>query len=207
VRSPIGLTGSIASGKSTFGLALASRLGAELFCADACVRSLLEDDASVAQEVRERIHSAAYTASGSPDRSLLRSIIFSDPAKKAAIEGILHPRVREAWMARAGACAREQKPFVADIPLLFEAELATLFPVIVTVACSPGIQLDRLLARSGLNEEIAKKMIASQLPTDTKIAQSHHVVWNDGSFETLNLQADFLASLFDVRSRSRSRSG
>ncbi len=196
----LGLTGGIATGKSTFAKAFASLTGAELFCADRCVHDLLENDAGVAREICSRIHPLAYHDDATPDRALIREQILAHPEKKAALEEILHPRVRMAWQADAARCRSGGKAFVADIPLLFEVGAESFFDAVITVACSEATRLHRLLARAGMNEAIAKKMIASQWPTDTKVQLSQHVVWNDGLLEALHLQADFLARTFDARS-------
>jgi len=196
----LGLTGGIASGKSTFAKTFASLTGAELFCADRCVHDLLENDAGVAREISIRIHPLAYRDGGPPDRALIRNQILAHPEKKTALEEILHPRVRKAWQEDAARCRSGGKAFVADIPLLFEVGVETFFDAVVTVACSEATRMRRLLARGGMDEAIAKKMIASQWPTDTKVQLSQHVVWNDGHLDALHLQADFLARTFDARS-------
>lgn len=130
----------------------------------------------------------------------MRESIFANPEKKKILEGILHPRVRRAWMSEAQHCRREGIAFIADIPLLYEVGVAGFFDAVIVVACSEGIRMERLLARPGIDEAIAKKMIASQWPTDTKVREAQHVVWNDGHLEALELQANFLARLFHARS-------
>jgi dephospho-CoA kinase len=196
----IGLTGGIATGKSTFRALFTPRIGADWFCADACVRDLLEADSQVAEEIRVRISPRACRDDGSPDRAALRDMVFGDASARRRLEEILHPRVRERWVEQAAESAAAGRPFVADIPLLFETGAERLFDAVVVVACSGGVQMTRLLARRGMDRPMAKKMIDSQWPLDSKIVACHHVVWNDGDLESLRLQSDSLARIFDVPS-------
>jgi dephospho-CoA kinase len=196
----IGLTGGIATGKSTFLGLFAPRLGAQWFCADACVRELLDSDPQVAGEIRARIDPRACRDDGSPDRAYLRELIFGDASVRWRLEEILHPRVRARWTAQAVEARAAGKVFVVDIPLLFETGAEGFFEAVVVVACSREVQTRRLLARRGIDPAMAKKMIDSQRPMDSKIESSHHVVWNDGDLEALRLQSDSLARIFDVPS-------
>jgi dephospho-CoA kinase len=196
----IGLTGGIATGKSTFLKAFAKHGNPEVFCADVRARALLDSDPEVAREIRERINPTAYNADGTPNRSFLRDHIFSNEAARHTLEEIIHPRVRGTWSHLAERCRKQNRPFVADIPLLFETGAESRFDAIICVSCSPSVQMDRLLGRPGISPMLAKKMIDSQMDAATKESRSHHVVWNDGSLEALTSQADFLARiLIDAR--------
>jgi dephospho-CoA kinase len=187
-----GITGGIASGKSTFRKLLVERIQAVSFDADACVSRLLVEDESVRKQILENVHSSAYPA-GKPDRALLRELIYNNPEMKRALEQILHPRVRAKWAKEAKEAALAGRPFVVDIPLLFETQAESHFDRIITVACSLETQLARLGARDGLNYEISKKIIASQMPIGIKISKSHHVIWNDGTLSVLSAQAELLS--------------
>ena len=188
----IGITGSIASGKSTFRDLFAPLLPAQVLDADAIARGFLEEDLLVREEVKRAISSSAYTADGAADRVEIRRIIYSDPAAKARLEAILHPRVRRTWMNAADLARQDQRHLVVDIPLLFETGAAPLFDITITVACSPEVQMSRLIAR-GVDAALAQKIIRSQMPAAEKIARSGHVVWNDGQLSALNAQAGLLA--------------
>ncbi len=192
----MGLTGGIATGKSTFARIFVKKTSAVFYDADACVHQLLESDPDVRQEIVTAIDPSAYRDDGTPDRQRLRDLVFSNPTHKKALENILHPRVRDTWMAIAADCRKTNKLFLADIPLLFEVGVQDSFDAVIVVACSEEVRLNRLTSRPGISEAIAKKMIASQAPLGEKINQSHHVVWNDGSLEALAFQSDFLSSLF-----------
>jgi dephospho-CoA kinase len=188
----VGITGGIASGKSTFRELLVERIHAISFDADACVSKLLDEDSSVRTQIVARIHANAYAA-GKANRALLRQLIYNDVEKKRALEQILHPLVRARWASEARKARLAGRPFVVDIPLLFETGAESEFDRVVTVGCSLETQFARLEARDGLGREISKKIIASQMPIGIKISKSHHVVWNDGALDALVAQAELLS--------------
>jgi dephospho-CoA kinase len=195
----LGITGGIASGKSTFRNLLLQHIRAESFDADACVSELLDEDESVKKQILETIHPAAYGAGGRPDRALLRELIYQDADKKRRLEAILHPIVRDRWLKKAREASTAGKIFVVDIPLLFETSSEALFDRIVTVGCSTETQLSRLSGRPGMTREISKKIIASQMPIGVKISRSHHVIWNDGALDALTAQTELFSRYLHER--------
>jgi len=195
----LGITGGIASGKSTFRRMLIERVPLDYFDADTCARELLERDSSVRGQVLQKIHPQAYDADGKINRLLLRELIYQDASKKSSLEAILHPIIRQRWSQQAREATVASKLFVVDIPLLFETKAETLFDLIVTVACSLEVQLKRLSSQRGLTDEISHKIIATQASMSVKITGSHHVVWNDGSLEALTSQTDLFSNYLHVR--------
>jgi dephospho-CoA kinase len=189
----LGITGGIASGKSTFHKLLLQHIRAESFDADACVSELLDEDESVRKQVLEKIHPAAYGAGGRPDRALLRELIYQDADKKRTLEAILHPIVRDRWLTKAQEASTANEIFVVDIPLLFETSAESLFDRIITVGCSTETQHARLSGRPGMTREISKKIIASQMPIGVKVSRSHHVIWNDGALDALTAQTELFS--------------
>jgi len=189
----IGITGSIASGKSTFRDLLAPILPAQVVDADAIARNLLERDSDVRTLILASVSPDAFKPDGSPDRAEIRRIIYGDPAAKARLEAILHPRVRSTWMEAAELARIGRRHLLADIPLLFETGAEPHFDFVITVACSPGIQESRLAAR-GLDACLAQKIILSQMPVPEKIARSSQVAWNDGNLSALKDQAEYFAA-------------
>jgi dephospho-CoA kinase len=181
----IGITGGIGCGKSTFTRMLAEILDAPLFDTDAAAKQLLDTDPEVRELVTREVLATAYGPNGKADRPALRKLVFSDPAAKARLEGILHPRVRARWMLEAG---QSRGHFLVEIPLLFETGAQALFNHIVTVACSEKTQIHRISAR-GLADSEALSIIRSQLALARKVELAHFVVWNDGSLENLRQQA------------------
>jgi len=194
----LGITGGIATGKTTFRKLLLQRIEAEFFDADACARVLLDEDEAVREEILQRIHPAAYDAEGKPDRALIRELVYQDAARKSTLEAILHPVIRDRWSRKALAARQEDRMFIVDIPLLFETKAESLFDHIIVVACSHQIQLARMAER-GLSVEISEKIIASQMPIGVKMKGAHHVIWNDGLPEGLTTQADLFSVYLHAR--------
>ena len=190
----IGVTGGIGSGKSTFSKMLADHLSARLFDADSAARELLESDPAVRERITTKLFAEAYSPDGKPDRAAIRRLVFHDPAAKARLESILHPRIRERWTQLAAECRQDATPLVVEIPLLFETGTERFFDRIVTVACSHETQLARTAAR-GLPRDEAESIIRSQLPLERKTSLAHFVVWNDGSHANLENQASELAKI------------
>ena len=190
----IGVTGGIGSGKSTFSKMLADHLGARLFDADSAARELLESDPAVRERITTELFAEAYSHDGKPDRAAIRRLVFHDPAAKARLESILHPRIRERWTQLAAECRQNAAPLVVEIPLLFETGTERFFDRIATVACSHETQLARTAAR-GLPRDEAESIIRSQLPLERKTSLAHFVVWNDGSHANLENQASELAKI------------
>jgi dephospho-CoA kinase len=190
----IGVTGGIGSGKSTFSKMLADLLGARLFDADSAARELLESDPAVRERITTELFAEAYSPDGKPDRAAIRRLVFHDPAAKARLESILHPRIRERWTQLAAECRQDDTPLVVEIPLLFETGAERFFDRIVAVACSHETQLARTAAR-GLPRDEAESIIRSQLPLERKTSLAHFVVWNDGSHANLENQASELAKI------------
>lgn len=190
----IGVTGGIGSGKSTFSKMLADHLSARLFDADSAARELLESDPAVREKITAELFAEAYTPDGKPDRAAIRRLVFQDPAAKARLESILHPRIRERWTQLAAECRQNATPLVVEIPLLFETGAERFFDRIATVACSHETQLARTAAR-GLPRDEAESIIRSQIPLERKTTLAYFVVWNDGSLTNLENQASELAKI------------
>jgi dephospho-CoA kinase len=196
----IGITGGIASGKSTFSRALAEIRAAWIFDSDACARELLDSDPSVREALIRDILRTAYRADGTPDRAAIRALVFSDPAAKARLEAILHPLVRARRQALADDARVEGRDLLVDIPLLFETSASSGFDLVVTVACSPEIQTRRAMTR-GLTLAQVEQIMASQWSKAQKVTQSDFVIWNDGSLRMLQAQAEELAARLELGAR------
>jgi dephospho-CoA kinase len=193
----IGITGGIATGKSALCAVLREQLPtATFFDADAVARQLTDSDAEVRASIAEAFGSESFTAEGHLNRAAVRAIVFTEPEKKHALEQILHPRIRAQWAAQAESRRGSPEFFFADIPLLYETGGETLCDRVVVVACSPRLQLERLMARSSLTQAAAEAIIAAQLPLATKVARADHVIWNNGPREILAAQADTLVALW-----------
>ena len=190
----IGITGGISTGKTTFCECLREILpAATFFDADQAARDLAERDPEVRELIGREFGAGIFSASGDLNRAQMRSIVFADAEKKRALEQILHPRIRRQWSLEAESRRRSDDLFFADIPLLYETGGETLCDSVVVVACSPSVQLERLVARTQLDRLAAEQMIRSQMPLTEKISRADHVVWNNGARPVLAAQAGLLA--------------
>jgi dephospho-CoA kinase len=195
----LGITGGIATGKSTFSAAFCRHLPAELFDADQCSRDLLAHDAATREAVVDAFGPQAFDSAGQPNRAWLREVAFADPSKRRELEHILHPAIRARWAARAADAAHADRWFCVDIPLLYETKAQEHFAAVIVVACAPATQHTRLLQKRQLSETIADQIIAAQLDLATKIAQADHLIWNDSSTSCLDRQARLLADTLRQR--------
>ena len=189
----LGITGGIATGKSTLTQALLQHIPAEPFDADQCARSLAASNSFVKERIRESFGAEIYDDAGTLRRERLREVVFADPARRKQLETILHPVIREQWIALAEQARKDKKWLLVDIPLLFETRAQEHFDSIVVVACSQQIQLRRLMEIRKLDADTAMQMISAQLDMREKILHASHVIWNDGGESALHAQADALA--------------
>ena len=193
----IGITGGISTGKSTFCDCLRELLpAAKFFDADQAAHELVELDPDAQKEIVAEFGREIFSRAGRLKRERLRAVVFKNAAKRRALEQILHPRIRRQWSAEVETHRRTPDFFFADIPLLYETGGETLCDRVVVVACSPSIQLARLLLRKGITRGAAKEMIKSQMPLEEKITRANHVVWNNGERSVLAGQARPLIDLW-----------
>jgi dephospho-CoA kinase len=193
----IGITGGVATGKTSFCDCLREILpSAKFFNADKAARALVDLDQEVPRELRSEFGDEVFSPGGDLNRAALRAIVFASATKKAALEKILHPRIRRQWSAEAQTHRNSSDFFFADIPLLYETGGETLCDRVVVVACAPSIQAERLLARGGIDRAVAQEIMNSQMPLAEKIARANHVVWNDGARALLSEQARMLVDLW-----------
>ena len=193
----LGLTGGIGMGKSTAAELLAKR-GAKVCDSDALARELVALGQPSLAEIVEAFGGAVLLGDGSLDRAKVGKLVFGDSAAREKLEGILHPRIREAWQSRLEEwSAAGERLVVAVIPLLFETQVESSFDKIACVACSPELQRERLRARGWSNGEIDSR-IAAQMAVDEKMRRADHVIWTDGSIEAHAAQLDDLLSSWDV---------
>jgi len=200
----IGITGGISTGKTTFCDCLRELVpAAKFFNADQAARELVDLE-EVQKELVAEFGLGIFSSNGRLNRGRLRAIVFQDAAKKSALEQILHPRIRRQWSTEASKHRNSPDFFFADIPLLYETGGETLCDRVVVVACSPGIQLGRLLERGSIEPGTAEEMIKSQMPLAEKIFRSDHVVWNNDGRFVLKEQAKLIVDLWREESWTKS---
>ena len=186
----VGLTGNIASGKSSVARLLAER-GATIIDADELARQAVEPGTLAFDRIVERWGSHVSGGDGSLDRAKLRRIVFEDQEELEVLNGIVHPQVallREELLDAARG--RGDRIVVSDIPLLFENDLADDFECIVLVDAPRELRLERLVRDRGLSTTEAMAMIAAQMPAELKRARAHHVIENGGSLQVLERRVD-----------------
>jgi dephospho-CoA kinase len=181
----LGLTGNIASGKSTVS-DLLTKHGATVIDADVLARRAVEPGTPGLEEIRERFGDKVLKADGTLDREALRKIVFNDPVSRDALNQIVHPAIR-ALRDRELAAARSRGDsiIVSDIPLLFETGMEHAFDAVIFVDASEDTRLARLIETRGLPEADARAMMNAQWPSAVKRARSTYVIDNDGSVEQL----------------------
>ncbi len=185
----IGLTGGIASGKSSVGRLLAERHGLPVLDADRYSREALAPGSPGEQAVLERLGSGVQQPVGGIDRSALGRIVFSDQAERAWLEQLVHPLVRQRFEAELEQLAAAPV-VVLMIPLLFEAGLEGLCSEVWLVDCEAEQQLRRLMARDGLSATEALARLAAQWPMERKRPLADRVIDNHGVSEALERQVE-----------------
>jgi dephospho-CoA kinase len=173
----VGLTGGIASGKSTVTKFFAA-LGVPIIDTDQVAREVVEPGQPPLKRLVERFGRAILTPDGHLDRPKLREIVFSDPKARADLEALTHPAIGtavEAWSAAAGG------PYqVLIIPLLVEKNLVSQVDRALVVDCDEELQIRRLQARDGSTVEQARAILNAQTSRNARLKAAHDVIQNDG---------------------------
>jgi dephospho-CoA kinase len=190
----LGLTGGIATGKSTFTRCLLEQLPMDHYDSDRCVHDLLATDDNVRDAIIAAFGPEACDDTGRPDRARLRSLVFGDETRRKTLENILHPIIRARWTARAQSARAQGGWLLIDIPLLYETGTAEHFDRIIVVACHRDTQLMRLTNERGLAPGMAEAIIEAQLDLGEKIKKADHVIWNDSTVPNLDGQSRILAA-------------
>lgn len=185
----VGLTGGIASGKSTLAAALRD-LGAPVIDADAIARAAVRRGTPALREIARIFGTGVVAPDGELDRKAMAAIVFADPAARARLEAVIHPAVRAEVAAETVrlAAAGHDLAFY-DVPLLFERGLEGEVDCAVVVHAPPSLQLSRLQARDGMTREEAEARLSAQLPIDEKARRADVVVSNDGDLAWLRSRA------------------
>ena len=184
----VGLTGGIASGKSTVSAILAE-LGAVVIDADKLAREVVAKGTPGLKRVVEAFGRDVLTEDGQMDRPKVGAIVFGDEEKRRVLEGIIHPLVRER-SAALEAAAQPGGLVVHDIPLLAEAGLAGTFDAVVVVDAPPEVQVERMVRDRGLTREEADARIAAQASREDRLAVATYVIDNTGTLEELRQQVE-----------------
>ena len=185
----IGLTGGIASGKSTVSRMLRD-LGAHVLDADIISREVVEPGTPGLEAVARRFP-GVLTPEGRLDRARLGERVFGHSEERAALNAILHPLVRAAFLEKTWALEEQGvHEVVYDAALLIENRLHEGMDAVVVVWVPRDVQKQRLMARDGFSAEAAEARLAAQLPLDDKRQVATHIVDNSGSLEATRAQVE-----------------
>jgi len=184
----VGLTGGIASGKSTVAEIL-KRQGAAIINADVLAREVVEPGRQAWTEIVNTFGTAVLQPDRALDRQKLRAIIFDDPDARKKLESIIHPQVRALAEQRIREhAAAGYAVIVYEVPLLFEGNLQEWLRPVILVACDVDTQRNRLQSRDNLSAAQAQKHIDAQMSLEAKRRLADYVIENNGSLEDLERQ-------------------
>ncbi|XP_038847452.1 dephospho-CoA kinase domain-containing protein [Salvelinus fontinalis] len=185
----VGLTGGIASGKSTVS-SLLRELGCPIIDADVVARKVVEPHSPAYCRIVKHFGPEILLENGEIDRQKLGELIFASEDKRRLLNSITHPEIHKAMLKQIVVFfLRGYRYVVLDVPLLFETRRLTRFlNHTVVVYCDPATQLSRLMNRDGLTQEQAEQRVAAQMPLNEKRGLASHVVENSGSREDTQRQ-------------------
>ncbi|MEW8692483.1 MAG: dephospho-CoA kinase [Candidatus Thiodiazotropha endolucinida] len=189
----IALTGGIGSGKSAVSSHLES-LGVPVIDADRLAHQLVKPGSPALLEIQAAFGKNLVDTNGALDRAALRKIVFNDSSQRKRLEGILHPRIREAMKAWI---ARQSAPYaVLVIPLLFETGQKSLADRNLVVDCDESLQIKRVIRRDHLPRKQIQQIMASQVDRQTRLQWADDVIENNGSLEDLIKATEELHNIY-----------
>ena len=195
----VGLTGGIGSGKSAAADEFA-RLGATVVDTDAIAHELTGPGGAAVPEVKRVFGDGFVDASGTMDRKRMRALVFSDPAQKRRLEALLHPLIRAESGRRIAAAVGMYVVHV--VPLLVESpDLRAGVGRVLVVDCPEALQMARVRQRSALPEEEVRRIIASQIQRQTRLAAADDVIDNSGTIAALQQQVRQLHESYLARAK------
>lgn len=176
----VGLTGNIASGKSTVARMFMG-LGIPVVDADQVAREVVAPGTPAHGDIVAAFGEGVLTAEGGIDRAKLGALVFSEAAARATLNGIIHPRIAEASWAKLSALAATDVAYVIyDATLIVENGLQGMFAALIVVTAPEEAQIARVRARDGLSDEQARARLSAQLPSAEKARHGTYVIANDG---------------------------
>ena len=195
----IGLTGGIASGKSTVADAFAA-LGVPVIDTDVIAREVVEPGQPALQEIADAFGDGVLTESGALDRGALRELVFAVDDARKLLEAILHPVIREETVRQANAAGGDYQVIV--VPLLTESPLKLFVDRVLVVDCDTETQIARLMSRDGGSREAAERILAAQANREQRLAIADDVIENQDSRESLIEQVEQLHEKYRILARA-----
>lgn len=186
-----GLTGGVASGKSTVAQ-MFQDLGAKIIDADRIGHELLRARLPAYQEVVQRFGTRILDASGEIDRGRLGALVFADPEKLLELNAILHPRIiaRVEELADSFHVENPRAVILVDAALIYEAGIGSHFAKMIVAWCRPEQQIERLMAKAEISREEAERRVAAQMPAEEKRRRADYLIDCSGDLETTRGQVE-----------------
>ncbi|MGD8564521.1 MAG: dephospho-CoA kinase [Desulfarculaceae bacterium] len=186
-----GLTGGIATGKSSVAR-MFEQLGAPLIDSDRLARKVVSQGSKAHAEIVAAFGQGVLKPDGELDRQGLRERVFNDAGARRRLEAIVHPRVSRLVGERLAQLAKKNqaKVVLVDVPLLYEAEVENKFDQVVLVYAPPAQQIERLMARDGIEKRQAQLALSAQMPIEQKRAKAQILIDNTGSLEETRRQVE-----------------
>jgi len=200
----VGLTGGIGTGKSTVARML-EKWGAVVFDADVLARQAVAPGTPGFDQVAERFGPNVLAPGGGLDREALASIVFSDPAARRDLEGIVHPEVRRMFAEGCEEYRDSDRVVVFSAPLLVETGMHTAFDRLIVVSAPVATQIERLMRDRGMAERDVQARIAAQLPLEAKAEVADILVDNEGTLEDLERRVERVWRDLDAQARAGTR--
>jgi dephospho-CoA kinase len=199
----VGLTGGIASGKSTVSR-LFQEAGIPVICADELAREAVKRGSVGLEEIRQAFGNAVFDRDGALDRKAMANVIFRDESKRKILEAIIHPRVAEEKTRILTDLERNgHSVVIVDVPLLYESGWQTAFDLVVVVYVPREVQEQRLMSRDGISLEEATARLHAQLPLEKKKELADRIVDNTGDVAHTRSQVEQLLAEFRVLAEER----
>jgi len=192
----IGLTGGIATGKSTVS-SMFEEQGIPVLCADRMAHALMKKGTSVSKKIMDEFGAVILDKDGEIDRALLGPLVFADEEKRNKLNAIVHPEVRRILLERLKQFLEQKIPLVVlDIPLLFESNLGHLCQSTLLVYAPREIQIERIRARDHLPDDEIERRLAAQIDIEDKKSKADFIIYNDRDLgETKEQFLDLLSKL------------
>jgi dephospho-CoA kinase len=187
----VGLTGGIASGKSTVAEAFA-RLGAKVLDADKVARKVVLPGQPAWRKLQQAFGPQFFLPDGEVNRSKLRRLVFADPEERSKLNAIVHPEVMKEINCRFEqlTTSAPDAVVVVDVPLLLEVGVAHRFDRVIVVYVTKSIQIERLRQRDGLSLEEARRALSTQMALNKKVEYADYVIDNSGTLVETQVHVD-----------------
>jgi dephospho-CoA kinase len=201
----IGLTGGIASGKSTVSL-MFEDAGAPVICLDRLAHEAVEPGAPAIDDIRKAFGDEVIDEAGGLDRKAMAGVVFNDDAKRKQLESIIHPRVREEKDRRVRELEKQgQFMVIVDVPLLYEVQWDKSCDLVVVVYASRDVQEQRLIERDGLSEHEAKLRLNAQMSIEEKKNRADFIIDNTGGMQETRDRFDELLTRLNEKAEAHAR--